>query len=188
MPVSHAAATPCTTFHRCQHSSRLYTTRQHPCLHAAERPGMHGVLQARAVLHSLRQGRALVTLCLRLHQLHLPVVSELSGAGTLRQLYRRAMQMEVDFFSAQPGISSAPSVGMLVVDFDDTCTATDTTSQVFNAAIAANAENAPGSAGPRKTTHAFCTSCPGQSQQRGNCNAGSSMHLKYEYRLHCPLE
>ena len=131
---------------------------------------------------------ALVTLCLRLHHLHLPVVSELSGAGTLRQLYRRAMQMEVDFFSAQPGISSAPSVGMLVVDFDDTCTATDTTSQVFNAAIAANAENAPGGAGPRKTTHAFCTSCPGQSQQRGNCNAGSSMHLKYEYRLRCPLE
>ena len=70
--------------------------------------------------------------------------------GTLRQLYRNAMQMEVDFFSAQPGVSSAPSVGMLVIDFDDTCTATDTTSQVFNTAIAATVEASPG-------IYAICT-------------------------------
>ena len=50
------------------------------------------------------------------------------------------MQMEVDFFSAQPGLSSALPVSMLVVDFDDTCTATDTTTQVFDTAIAASVE------------------------------------------------
>lgn len=72
------------------------------------------------------------------------------GAGTLRQLYRRAMQMEVDFFNAQPGVTSAPSVGMLVLDFDDTCTATDTTAQVFNTAIAATVETAPGNAVPKR--------------------------------------
>lgn len=70
----------------------------------------------------------------------------LSFAGTLRQLYRNAMQMEVDFFSAQPGVSSAPSVGMLVIDFDDTCTVTDTTSLVFNTAIDATVEAAQGAA------------------------------------------
>ena len=96
------------------------------------------------------------------------------------------MQMEVDFFSAQPGISSAPAVGMLVVDFDDTCTATDTTSQVFNAAIAANVENAPGAAGPKKNTDAFCMTCPKQSQQHATCTAGLLIHLQHGCRLHCP--
>lgn len=78
---------------------------------------------------------------------------KLSGAGTLRQLYRNAMQMEVDFFSAQPGVSSTPSVGMLVIDFDETCTATDTTSQVFNTAIAASIEAAQGTAVPERSTY-----------------------------------
>ena len=54
------------------------------------------------------------------------------------------MQMEVDFFSAQPGTSPPPTIGMLVVDFDDTCTTTDTTSQVFNTAIAAAVESSAG--------------------------------------------
>ena len=100
-----------------------------------------------------------------------PLMSEMSGAGTLRQLYRHAMQMEVDFFSAQPGISSAPSVGMLVVDFDDTCTATDTTSQIFNTAIAATVETASGTAAPKKTTHAFCTARLGQLQHHTESSA-----------------
>lgn len=51
------------------------------------------------------------------------------------------MQMEVDFFSAQPGTSPPPAIGMLIVDFDDTCTATDTTSQVFNTATTATVES-----------------------------------------------
>ncbi|DBA77723.1 TPA: hypothetical protein ACH3X2_008416 [Trebouxia sp. C0005] len=61
--------------------------------------------------------------------------------GTLRKLYRTAMQMEVDFFSAQPGTGPPPAIRMLVVDFDDTCTATDTTSQVFNTATTATVES-----------------------------------------------
>ena len=68
------------------------------------------------------------------------------------------MQMEVDFFSAQPGVNSAPSVGMLVLDFDDTCTATDTTAQVFNTAIAATVETAPGNAVPNRP-HLHPTRC-----------------------------
>ncbi len=54
------------------------------------------------------------------------------------------MQMEVDFFSAQPGTGPPPAIRMLVVDFDDTCTATDTTSQVFNTATSATVESSAG--------------------------------------------
>ena len=52
--------------------------------------------------------------------------------------------MEVDLFSAQPGTNPPSAVRLLVVDFDDTCTASDTTSKVFDTAIAATVENAPG--------------------------------------------
>ena len=65
-------------------------------------------------------------------------------AGTLRQLYRTAMQMEVDFFDAQPGTKPPAAISMLVMDFDDTCTASDSTSKVFDTAIAAAVENAAG--------------------------------------------
>lgn len=54
------------------------------------------------------------------------------------------MQMEVDFFSAQPGTGPPPAIRMLVVDFDDTCTATDTTSQIFNTATSATVESSAG--------------------------------------------
>ena len=54
------------------------------------------------------------------------------------------MQLEVDFFSAQPDTNPPSAVRLLVVDFDDTCTASDTTSKVFDTAIAATVENAPG--------------------------------------------
>lgn len=66
------------------------------------------------------------------------------AAGKLQQLYTTAMQMEVDFFSSRPGTSAPPSIGMLVLDFDDTCTSTDTISQIFNTAIAATQKMAPG--------------------------------------------
>ena len=65
-------------------------------------------------------------------------------AGKLRQLYTTAMQMEVDFFSSQPGTGPPPNVGMLVVDFDDTCTSTDTISLIFNTAITGTQQKAPG--------------------------------------------
>lgn len=54
------------------------------------------------------------------------------------------MQMEVDFFSAQPGTGPPSAIRMLIVDFDDTCTATDTTSQVFNTATTATVESSAG--------------------------------------------
>ena len=72
-------------------------------------------------------------------------------AGKLKQLYRAAMQMEVVFFSSQPGTASPPKLTMLVVDFDDTCTSTDTISQIFNTAIAATQRKAPG-----RCMAAFC--------------------------------
>ncbi|KAL3147596.1 hypothetical protein ABBQ38_014648 [Trebouxia sp. C0009 RCD-2024] len=110
-----AADHHCIAFHGKLDLSSLRTTQQRNRGHAVRVPGMHGLLQARAVLRSLTP-------------------------GTLRHLYRNAMQMEVDFFNAQPDVSSAPSVGMLVIDFDDTCTVTDTTSLVFNTAIDATVE------------------------------------------------
>ena len=107
-----------------------------------------------------------------------PVMRELSGAGTLQQLYRRAMQMEVDFFSAQPGISSAPSVGMLVVDFDDTCTVTDTTSQIFNTAIAATVETASGTAAPKRPRMHSAQHALGSRSIIQNAVLAAYMHFK----------
>ncbi len=75
---------------------------------------------------------------------HTRLLTASTFAGTLRKLYRTAMQMEVDFFSAQPGTGPPPAIRMLVVDFDDTCTATDTTSQVFNTATSATVESSAG--------------------------------------------
>ena len=51
------------------------------------------------------------------------------------------MQLEFDFFEGQ-GYSppSTLPINLLVIDFDDTCTAQDTTSMIARAAIAAAAE------------------------------------------------
>lgn len=103
----------------------------------------------------------------------------LSVAGTLRQLYRHAMQMEVDFFSTQPGISSAPAVGMLVIDFDDTCTITDTTSLVFNTAIAATVEAAPGAPSyAHLLAMHMCALQYWQLKLHAACNNTSAVHIK----------
>ena len=58
-------------------------------------------------------------------------------AGHLQQLYSRAMQMEAEFFYAQPGSPRLLQLGVLVVDFDETCTATDSTSEIMATAVAA---------------------------------------------------
>ena len=65
-------------------------------------------------------------------------------AGDLRALYRESMRLEAAFFSEQPGLPRSPPVGVLVVDFDETCTAADTTGIIINAAIAEAERNAGG--------------------------------------------
>ncbi|GBF95200.1 phosphomethylpyrimidine kinase [Raphidocelis subcapitata] len=67
----------------------------------------------------------------------------------LRSLYKRAMQLEVAFFSAAPGIPAARHVGMLVCDFDDTCTEKDTIGTLLSAAIDAAVKRAGPEEGPR---------------------------------------
>ena len=57
-------------------------------------------------------------------------------AGELRALYRESMRLEAAFFSEQPGLPRQPAIGVLVVDFDETCTAADTTGVIIDAAIA----------------------------------------------------
>ncbi len=66
-------------------------------------------------------------------------------AGHLQQLYSRAMQMEADFFTAQPGTPGLLQIRLLVVDFDETCTASDSTSEIMGTAVAA-ASGQPGKA------------------------------------------
>ena len=58
-------------------------------------------------------------------------------AGHLQQLYSQAMQMEADFFTAQPGTPGLVQLRVLVVDFDETCTASDSTSEIMGTAVAA---------------------------------------------------
>lgn len=52
------------------------------------------------------------------------------------------MQLEIDFFSAAGYAPPARPVTLLVVDFDDTCTAQDTTSMIARAAVHAAAARA----------------------------------------------
>ncbi|DBB00608.1 TPA: hypothetical protein ACH3X3_002298 [Trebouxia sp. C0006] len=99
----------------CYRSVRPLHCRVHS-RHVHMQKAMHGLQRAKAFMQTIRK-------------------------GTLRKLYRTAMQMEVDFFSAQPGTGPPPAIRMLVVDFDDTCTATDTTSQIFNTATSATVES-----------------------------------------------
>ena len=65
-------------------------------------------------------------------------------AGELRALYRDSMRLEAAFFSEQPGLPRPPAVGVLVVDFDETCTGADTTGIIINAAIAEAERSAGG--------------------------------------------
>ncbi|KAK9842361.1 hypothetical protein WJX81_008532 [Elliptochloris bilobata] len=62
----------------------------------------------------------------------------------MRTLYRRAMRLEMCFFSAVPGVPARPAVGLLVVDFDETLTEADTTPSIIATAIAAAEASAGG--------------------------------------------
>ena len=55
-------------------------------------------------------------------------------AGSLRQLYRKAMTLEVDFFQAAVKDGRQPNVGLLVLDFDETLSVSDTTSVIIDTA------------------------------------------------------
>ena len=60
------------------------------------------------------------------------------AAGQLARLYRRAMQMEVDFFSGQDmpqGAWPQAADTLLLMDFDETMTEQDSTSAIIAAAI-----------------------------------------------------
>ena len=71
-------------------------------------------------------------------------------AGELRQLYRTGMRLEAAFFSGQPRLPAPPPLGILLVDFDDTCTAAESTGVIINAAISAAEQRAGGAAHPRQ--------------------------------------
>lgn len=67
-----------------------------------------------------------------------------SCAGKLKQLYKSAMQLEVQFFTEQPHGPGPPHVNMIVVDFDETCTVHDTIGLILDAAITAADQKAGG--------------------------------------------
>lgn len=54
-----AAVQSCIAFHGKLDLILLRATQRRKCGNAARGPGMHGLLQARAVLRSLRQGHAI---------------------------------------------------------------------------------------------------------------------------------
>ena len=54
------------------------------------------------------------------------------------------MRLEAAFFGAQPGVPPPPPLGILVADFDETCTVADTTGAIMDAAIAAAEQRANG--------------------------------------------
>ena len=66
------------------------------------------------------------------------------NAGELCHLYGAGMRMEAAFFSDQPGVPAHLPIGILAVDFDDTCTAADTIGLIINTAIAAAEQSAGG--------------------------------------------
>lgn len=65
-------------------------------------------------------------------------------AGSLRSLYCTAMRFEAAFFSEQPTALPLPRVALLAVDFDETCTASDTTGAIISAAIEAAVQRSGG--------------------------------------------
>ncbi len=81
-------------------------------------------------------GRSLCAVANCTHPCKLEILSSASAEKLLRQ-YRAAMKMEVDFFSAQPYKPPPRTINLLVVDFDDTCSASDTTGLIAETAIAA---------------------------------------------------
>ncbi|KXZ50218.1 hypothetical protein GPECTOR_17g855 [Gonium pectorale] len=60
-----------------------------------------------------------------------------SDKGRLQSLYRRAMQLEAEFFAAQPHSPPPRRIAALVVDFDETCTPRDTIGGLMGLAAAA---------------------------------------------------
>eukprot|EP00879_Flechtneria_rotunda_P015385 GHRR01016084.1.p1 GENE.GHRR01016084.1~~GHRR01016084.1.p1 ORF type:complete len:725 (+),score=300.79 GHRR01016084.1:303-2477(+) len=65
----------------------------------------------------------------------------------LKQLYTRAMQLELNFFSAQPGLPSSRRIGLFICDFDETCTEQDTIGVLMNAAVEAKVKACSASQG-----------------------------------------
>ncbi|EFJ50063.1 hypothetical protein VOLCADRAFT_89047 [Volvox carteri f. nagariensis] len=61
----------------------------------------------------------------------------------LLSLYRRAMQLEAEFFAAQPFSPPRRRIAALVIDFDETCTAKDTVGGLMRLAEAAAAQGRP---------------------------------------------
>ncbi|GIL79240.1 hypothetical protein Vretifemale_8627 [Volvox reticuliferus] len=61
----------------------------------------------------------------------------------LQSLYRRAMQLEAEFFAAQPFSPPPRRIAALVVDFDETCTQRDTIGGLMRLAEAAAAAGRP---------------------------------------------
>ena len=65
----------------------------------------------------------------------------------MRVLYTRAMQLEAEFFQAQPHQPpAARPVGLLISDFDDTMVKGETTVAIFEAALAHAGDDGPGQA------------------------------------------
>ncbi|KAG2445538.1 hypothetical protein HXX76_000153 [Chlamydomonas incerta] len=65
----------------------------------------------------------------------------------LLRLYRRAMQLEAEFFAAQPYSPPPRRFSALVVDFDETCTAKDTIGGLMRLAAAAAGQQGRATAG-----------------------------------------
>lgn len=66
------------------------------------------------------------------------------AAGSLCSLYCTAMRFESAFFGEQPQTPPLPRVALLAVDFDETCTASDTIGAIINAAIDAAVQRSGG--------------------------------------------
>ena len=67
-----------------------------------------------------------------------------SQPGSLRSLYCTAMRFEAAFFSEQPATPPPPRVALLAADFDETCTVSDTTGAIIDAAIDAAVRRSEG--------------------------------------------
>ena len=70
-----AAAQRCSALHGNHDLTTVRATRQRPCWHAGKGPGMLGLFQGRAVLHSLRQGVAATTAVNSHSAMHTTVVA-----------------------------------------------------------------------------------------------------------------
>ena len=66
-------------------------------------------------------------------------------SGKLRRLYKTALRLEVAFFDAQHVAAAPARIGMLVTDFDDTCSASDTISTIIQTATNAKIDAAEAS-------------------------------------------